>query len=194
MVMNESNPYEPPREELPPQHFGLSAARLAPEEVSVFVGRNARYYLKFWAGALQGFDSGEGFNWAAFFLSGLWLPYRKMYAIAAAFLGIILVESMLEEVVFVEVLGRPEPPAGLGQAVGLVASIVCGAWGNRWYLSHTRRAVAELRHQELPADAYLEALAKRGGTNIAASLGFFTLFIAAMYGLLFALEVLFGGT
>ena len=187
--MNETNPYEPPRDVVLPVSLDPATVAVTPEDVSVFVGRNAQYYLKRWAGALQGFDSGTGFNWAAFFLSGLWLPYRKMYGITAAFFGFIFFETILEEVVFVQALGRPEAPAALGRIVGLVASIVCGGWGNTWYLSRMSRVVAELRSQELPADAYSEALAKRGGTNIAASLGFFVLFIAAF----FAFELFFVG-
>jgi hypothetical protein len=193
MVMNEPNPYAPPNESPPSLGLDWSRADLTRQEVTAFVGRKAGYYLNRWAGALEGTGKSSGFKWAAFFFSGLWLPYRKMYAITAIFLGFILLESLLEEVVFVEVLGRPEPPAGLGQAVGLAASIICGRWGNQWYLSRTRRAVAELRSQELAEDVYLDALGRRGGTNIAASLGFFALFIVASYGFVFALELLFQG-
>ncbi len=191
MIPNEPNPYEPPHE--PPSPLSLDSAQfeLSEQEVTAFVGRKARYYLNRWSGALEGTGTSTGFNWAAFFLSGLWLPYRKMYGITAIFLGIILFESILEEFVFVGVLGRAEPPPGLGRVLGLVASIICGGWGNRWYLSHTRRAVADVRRQELPEDAYLDALARRGGTNISASLGFFALFMAAAYGSFVALELLF---
>ncbi len=193
MVTNEPNPYEPPREPASPSVRDSSRVGLTDQEVTVFVGRKAGYYLHRWAGALDGAPTSTGFNWAAFFLSGLWLPYRKMYLITAIFMGIILFESILEEVVFVGVLGRPEAPAGLGRTVGLAASIICGGWGNRWYLSHARRAAAELRSQELTEDAYLDALARRGGTNIAASLGFFALFIAAVFGSFLALGLLFEG-
>ncbi len=193
MVTSEPNPYEPPREPALPSRRDSSRVDLTDQEVTVFVGRKAGYYLHRWAGALDGTPTSTGFNWAAFLLSGLWLPYRKMYVITAIFMGIILFESILEEVVFVGVLARPEPPAGLGRILGLVASIICGGRGNRWYLSHARRAVAELRSQELPEDAYLDALARRGGTNIAASLGFFTLFMAAVFGSFLALGLLFEG-
>jgi hypothetical protein len=70
-----------------------------------------------------------------------------------------------------------EAPGYLGRFFGLVAGIVCGGFGNEWYLSHAQKVIAEMRSRGLAEDAYFEALAKRGGTNIAASLGFLLLFI-----------------
>jgi hypothetical protein len=165
---------------------------LAEQEVRAFVGSRADYYLKKWHAALEGVGTGKGFNWAAFFLSGLWLPYRKMYVPAIIFYGIILLESTLEEVVFVGVLGRPEAPAILGRVVGFVAAYVCGYYGNQWYLSHTRKAVAAVRSQRMTEDeeAYLKSLSEVGGTNIAASLGFLALFLIAFIFILFILELL----
>jgi hypothetical protein len=49
------------------------------EEIRAFVGPNSGYYLNAWQPALSDQGSVSGFNVAAFFLSGLWLGYRKMY-------------------------------------------------------------------------------------------------------------------
>jgi hypothetical protein len=109
------------------------------------------------------------------------------------FCGVILFESILEEIVFVGILGKPEPPMVLDRGVGLVASIICGAFGNRWYLSHARRAIAEVRSEGLPEDAYLQALARRGGTNLAASLGMFVAFVIGAFGAMLLVSSLFEG-
>src|SRR5262245_40673220 len=148
------------------------------QEVRAFVGRKADYYCRRWLPALAGQGVGQdqvavaglmlsqprtSFNWAAFLLSGLWLPYRKMYVPTFVFYGVILAESVLEEVLFVGALGMPEPPAALGHLVGLAAAIVCGSFGNRWYLSHARKVITEVRSQGRPEEEYLRVLSKRGG-------------------------------
>src|SRR5262249_1702527 len=156
-----------------------------------FVGSKAGYYLAKWRAALKGTGSVTAFNWAACLLSGVWLPYRKMYLLTVVFMGIILLESLLEEVVFVGIMRKPEAPAALGRLVGRVAAILCGAFGNRWYLSHTRKAITEVRLQGLPEDLHLQALAKRGGTNIVAALGFFVLFVAVAVTMEVLLDALF---
>ena len=176
------------------------------EEVKAFVGRKADYYCRKWSLALKGQGVGHDqvavaglmlsqprtdFNWAAFLLSGLWLPYRKMYVLTLVFFGVILAESVLEEVFFVGALGMPEPPAAVGRLVGLAAAIVCGCFGNRWYLSHARKVITEVRSQGLPEEEYLRILSKRGGTSLSAALGFFVLFIGAVFTVLFVLQLVF---
>ncbi|MEA2561693.1 MAG: hypothetical protein QOH06_3197 [Acidobacteriota bacterium] len=161
-------------------------SNLTDQEVGAFVGRNVDYYLKKWRSVLEGpgnagnAGNATGFNWAALLLSGLWLPYRKMYRTAAIFYGVVLLETLLEEIVYVGFLGKPEAPGSLGRFFGLIAGMVCGGFANGWYLSHTQEAITELRSQGLPEEAYLQALAKRGGTSTAASLGFIIIFLFAM--------------
>ena len=166
---------------------------LAEKEFSAFVGPKADYYLERWRSAVDGPEISTGFNWAAFFLSGLWLPYRKMYRIAGIFFGVILLETVLEEVVWVGILGKPEAPAAFGRLVGFVASIVCGWLANEWYLSHARKAISEVRSLGLSEEAHLEALAKRGGTSLAASLGFLVIFLFATFAALILLELFLKG-
>jgi hypothetical protein len=160
------------------------------QEIRSFVGSRGDYYLGRWSDALNDKSSNCGFNVAAFFLSGFWLPYRKMYVITVVFYAIILVESMAEEVVFVDLLGHPEPPMALQRVVGLAAALACGLLGNRWYLAHVRAKVAELRYQELDEADHLKELARRGGTNLGASLGMFIGFLIIVFSAISALELL----
>jgi hypothetical protein len=158
-------------------------SNLNEQEIRAFVGRKAEFYLKKWQLALEGTGNAgnaTGFNWAASLLGGLWLPYRKMYRVAMIFYGIILLETVFEDIVYIGILGKPEAPGSIGRFVGTIVAIVCGGFANAWYLEHTQEAITELRSQGLPEYAYLQELAKRGGTNIAASLGFFIMFIVAM--------------
>jgi|CXWL01.1.fsa_nt_gi hypothetical protein len=149
------------------------------EEIRAFVGPRADYYLKNWRRAVDGPGKDTGFNWSALFFTVMWLPYRKMYRVAGIFLGVILLETILEEVIYVGILGRPEAPVGPGHVLGLVACIVCGGYANDWYLSHARKIIAEIRDQGLPEDAYFEALARRGRTSLLASSSFMVIFFLA---------------
>jgi Protein of unknown function (DUF2628) len=146
------------------------------QEIRAFVGPRADTYLAKWKPLLNGVGTGSSFNWAAFFLSGLWLSYRKMYLAATIFFGFLLLEIIAEHALFVWILGKPEPPKSLDRIVGIAIAITCGSLGNTWYLSHTRKAVTAVRSQGLSEEAHLQALAKRGGTNIAAAVGFGLLF------------------
>ena len=153
---------------------------LTEQEVRAFVGVKADYYLKKWWPALAGTESTgnvAGFNWAAFFLSGLWLPYRKMYRATAILFGVILLETLFEEVVYVGMLGKSEAPGSLGRFVGLIVALVCGGFGNAWYLSHAQKKINILRSKGLSEEAYSLALAKQGGASVAAALGSFLLLI-----------------
>lgn len=147
--------------------------------LAAFVGEKAEYYLGKWAQLLEnhtgggGFGAGfgAGFNWAAFFFTSGWLAYRKMYRLAIAVYAITLVELVLEDVVFVGVLGKSQPPSGVGTVANLLVAVICGAYGNRWYLSHALRAVAEHDCEGLPEDAWQAKLSAQGGTSLAAAIG-----------------------
>ena len=104
----------------------------------------AEYYLHKWAPLLQAGLARAGFNWAAFFLAGFWLGYRKMYKVALIFYAIITVESVFEKVVFVGVMGKPRPP-GLG--VGRQSCGVANLWSVRQSLVLISRARGSLRTQ-----------------------------------------------
>lgn len=147
-------------------------------ELITFVDSNANKYLKEWQSVLANNPAhrqfnlaGMGFNWAAFFLSGFWLPYRKMYVGSVIFFSIIFVESVLEELFFVGILGQQNPPAILSHLIFLPISLIFGLFGNSWYLSHTLKAVSSIKSKKLPEDKHLMALKKNGGTNLLAAFG-----------------------
>ena len=118
--------------------------------LAAFVDENVQYYLNKWAPLLQSRTGSAGFNWAAFFLTGFWLPYRRMYKAALILYAAVIVEAALEEVVFVGVMNKTETPQALGTVVTLAVSLICGAYGNRWYLAHARAAVSKNSREGLP--------------------------------------------
>jgi hypothetical protein len=64
------------------------------EELTAFVGTKADYYLPRWRASQQRLG---GFNFAAFFVSGFWLPYRKMYRTTLLFYGLVLAVCIVED-------------------------------------------------------------------------------------------------
>jgi hypothetical protein len=163
------------------------------QELRAFVGSNANYYLKAWRLALAGEGGASGFNVAAFFLSGLWLGYRKMYGVVLILFGIILAETVLELAFFEGVLKIQGSPPGLTALVGLIVAIVVGVCGNGWYLSRARRIIGEVRAQGLSEEGHLRALAARGGSSLGAALGLFFLIMLVVFAIDMVLAVLLGG-
>lgn len=151
------------------------------EDLRTFIGpRKTDYYLTAWAPELEGRGDKLPFNWAAFFFSGLWIAYRKMYKIAFILAGVLVVESALEEWVFVYML-RDDAPPGLDKFISFAVALLCGVMGNRWYLSHARRHILAARSEGLRGEALSRTLAARGGVSTGAALLFLVLFIAASF-------------
>jgi hypothetical protein len=157
-------------------------------ELRAFVGPRADYYIAAWSG-----KSGKRkYNWAAFFMSGLWLPYRRMYRPAMLFLGVVLAVTIILDVVFIGLLAYPEVPAAVNGPLNFVPGIVCAMLGNEWYRAHVYRMVARTRALSLPDDAHLLQLEQRGQTRVWHSLGFFGVFAVAIAAVVVLEEILPG--
>jgi hypothetical protein len=174
------NPYASPS---PPSAFVADRSE-EPQVAALraFVGPNADYYLAKWSSALQGTSGSIGMNWAAFFLSGFWFPYRKMYRLTFILYAFVIVETIGEDVVFLSLAGQETVPDWFNRVTTLVFAAVCGKYGNRWYLSHATRQVNELRGEGLENEALWHALSRRGGTSLAAAFAMF-LVLLLMLGL-----------
>jgi hypothetical protein len=166
---------------------------ISEDEMRAFVGRRADYYLTQWSSQTM------RANWGAFFFSGVWLLYRKMYLLSAVLFGFVLVESVIEDIIFIGILHHKEPPAILEPAVGLAVGIVCSSYGSLWYWKHTISKIRKLRSRGLSDQAYFDALARRGGTSVAGAISAFVVIVAlvwiadaAMQSALDALNVLPG--
>ena len=141
----ERDPYEAPVSELELEAEEVSKT----DELKAFVGKNTDYYLNQWS------DRSYNFNWAAFFLSGFWLAYRKMYWQVLVLLGATVVLSLVLQAL------------GITQAwiPSLVIGLVCGTYGDRWYHNHALRVVRKFRLKEPRTDERIMLLAKRGGVS-----------------------------
>ncbi|MEZ6120129.1 MAG: DUF2628 domain-containing protein [Pirellulaceae bacterium] len=102
----------------------------------------------------------------------MWLAYRKMYKAAFIFFGVILVVSILVDVVCIGILGQKETPGEVSVVVGFIFALICADSGNRWYLTHAQKTIAEVRAQQLEGETHLQTLADRGGTHLIFTFGF----------------------
>ena len=100
-------------------------------------------------------------------------------------------ESIAEDLVFVDLLGNAETPPLFASLTGIVAAAICGAFGNRWYLSHARKVISSVRAQGLDEPATLAALSHRGGTSLVSVLLFAVLFFAGSIVAILLLDLLF---
>jgi hypothetical protein len=94
-----------------------------------------------------------------------------MFRVAFIFFGALFLVSILEEVVFVGVIGSPITPPAISLITKLVVAIICGVYGNHWYFSQANRAISEARAQGFEDQNLLHVLSKRGGTSLLAAIG-----------------------
>ena len=159
------------------------------EEFRAFVGPNwAEFYQGAWTRILTGKGRGASFNWVAFGLPIFWLPYRKMYLNTVILYGILVLEAIFEDVYFIGIRGAAEHPRLVSFGVTLLVAAICGAYGNRWYLSHAKKVIAVLREQGLQRDVFLETLSNRGGRSLVSAIGVPILCIIIMAIVLLVLE------
>ncbi|MFC4622822.1 DUF2628 domain-containing protein [Comamonas nitrativorans] len=161
-------------------HSTLPAAADQPpradDAIRQFVGKKADYYLGKWV------DGGNSFNVAGFFLGPAWLLYRKMYRPAGLILAALLIETMLEIILFPDM--SESTSTALSRAIGLGVAGLIGTFGNGWYKTHVEKAVSDLQAIHAPAESYV----RQGGTSwavaILGSLGFLLLLFLVIAALL----------
>ena len=186
----DENPYASPMLESEVVESGISDDSKK-EQWRAFIGSKSDYYLNQWSKLLKFSQYGRdpGFNWAAFLLSGFWLPHRKMYLITFIFYGLIVLISIFEEILFVAILREMEVPTVVDRFTSFVPSIICGLFANRWYYRHAKNKISKVKETCFQSDDLLPQLEKNGGTNLLASVGFFLLFIAMMFITFIVLEI-----
>jgi hypothetical protein len=161
-------------------------------EIRAFVGKNSDYYLSRWSALLTGEENKNRFNVAAFWLTALWLPYRKMYKMTISIYVFIVAEAILEYILFNGILKYEEPPKILDSIVGITIAFVSGICGNRWYYSYTCKNISEVRRLNTSEESRTQALITRGGTSWSAAIGFFLMFIIVAILAIDTVAILFG--
>lgn len=122
----------------------------------------ASYYISKWIDIEEG--QHFSFNIAPFFLGIFWMLYRKMYRMHFIFIGIIILEGLLEValIAFLEWYQYENLISNIGN---LTFSIVLGFIGNWLYYRHTSRKISELKRSHHNEAELYAALEKTGGTS-----------------------------
>ncbi len=145
-------------------------------ELRAFVGAKADHFLRKWLPRLEDPQQGDvRFSWIAFFFPVLWLGFRKMYLLALIVGVVPAVLSIAQQLLFVNALGLQSAPLGANVILNLLACVVCGLYGNAWYLNHAEAAIAQAHKEGFVGEHLLLTLAHRGGTSVVGLIGMWVL-------------------
>lgn len=117
--------------------------------------KNTHYYLtKFEQFDRQGPGFKASWNWPAFFFTGFWALYRKMYGWFFAFLGLLTASNLFEK-------------AGVADAwvVVLAAQVAFGIYANSIYHGYIRKKIAVSHRLFLEESEQFPHLHSKGGVN-----------------------------
>jgi hypothetical protein len=158
-------------------------------EYRAAIGLNADYYLRCWGLLGDGQPARVIFNFGAL-LSGLWLPFRKMYRATLIFYALIGSWVFFELFVIVRTWNM-ELPDWLFSLTRMIPPAICGLFGNRWYYHHIQRLVATARaEQPHDREARLALLQQRGGASVQSACSMVLLFSIMVIIALMVIELL----
>jgi len=104
----------------------------------IIVSRNSKYYLNAFKKLEEGCDS---WNWAAFFLQGMWMFYRKMYLYG-------LFSLALDFAIFFVIMSSTSIRIsfGLSFVCNIAYKCLYGYFGNRIYYSVVKERISDGYH------------------------------------------------
>lgn len=118
--------------------------------------QNRIYYLmKFELFDRQNSGLQASWNWAAFFLGGIWALYRKMYGWFFAMTGLSILSSIMEDA----------GAAGLSAIILLVSWITFTIYADSLYHSHIKNKIMAAQLTISDESRLLEYLRYKGGIN-----------------------------
>lgn len=159
------------------QDRSISSTGLSRQEaIEIFVGKNHSYFTQQWESASKKKNQ-LSWNWAAFLVGFGWMAYRKMYRYSWIFIGVVVAELIAELVIGV--------PSSITSSINLGIAIGFGLKGNVWYQQHVNARIDQILATHTAGEARTE-LARAGGTNIGAAIGF----VVALFVLLAMIGVI----
>lgn len=159
----QQNTYTPQQQYTPPQQQYASPYNSTYNQFSggqpqtdqdlyTFIQTNQSVYISKFQ-KIQITNTKTSWNWCSFIFGGCWYAYRKMYGIAAAFIGISFVSGLIP---------------GLGAILQLALWICSGIFGNHFYKQYVDGELQTAKSMDdFNKSAYI---AKKGGTSVGAVL------------------------
>lgn len=143
-----------------------NAGNVTKEELRAFVGRNVDYYFEKWRSIGFGETGKAALNVVAALFSPLWMLYRKFYVLLIAFLMFVLAEGLLEELIFIVWLGKPDLVRALDVILMFVYAIIIGSYANYWYYRYACWRIRNLKAIETDPQKQMQLIARKGGTSL----------------------------
>ena len=131
------------------------------EDLRLYVGQNAPYYVYQWRQIRTG--QMGAFHFPAFVFGFLWMLYRQMYQPAILYLSFYFAEGFLEKWAF-QYFQPPISPINWFLIRNLIFSIILGRFANWIYLQHSEQQINHLK-KRFGSPLYKQKLAGRGGTS-----------------------------
>ncbi|MBO5475928.1 MAG: DUF2628 domain-containing protein [Bacilli bacterium] len=116
-------------------------------------------YFRLFIGSNYELITQKRFNYAAFFLCGIYLLYRKCYVLGAAWTVINLIFLILLPLLNVHIF--------ITLAVILISHIICGFVANQSYVNYVGAKIVEYRSKD--KNNLKDILIRKGGTDILVS-------------------------
>jgi len=154
--------------------------------LETFIGEDRIYYLERFR-RFQNNGAYVSWNWPAFLVTTYWLLYRKMWALAIAYLlGFTVLSSFIEYVV-AQTISEDAGTLVYFVLTIAVSFVLVPMFANRLYYDHATRKVAAIEALGLSEEQTVELVSKKGGTSWLAVI--VTVLLALGLGVLFAMTV-----
>lgn len=204
---SEPNLYKNPNNDFPNNSMPLNPfispfAGVSPEEeidgvkakeLAIFVGNNSHYFLPKFKLLSQTKNKVKTINWGAFFFTGGYFLYRKMYALgiitilfemllqipnAIIAINAILTASALDTPVFN--MSKIEAVAKVTQFLIWVIRFLCGFFANSLYKKSVFKKIAVIKEKNMQSgeESYLSELRKKGSVAIKLVTGLVIIYFA----------------
>lgn len=203
------NTSEHPQNPIPLNHIVNPLGGLAPtetidgisaKELAVFVGRGSHYYLPKFKEMSQ--NRGAIINFAAFFFTGGFFLYRKMFAIGLIFCffdvlfsipsSILLYQDMTTQMISgTKLVHGNEMLYNLNSVCSflvLTLRFICGYFANNLYKEFVFKKIKDIKALNLPESEYYKTLSKSG--SVAIGLIRFVLCFYLLFNFIFILFLL----
>lgn len=147
------------------------------KDIAMFVGKNSHYFLPHFKQLSVSKGKAVSINWAAFFFSGGYFLYRKMYGIGVLVLLVNIMCSVPDFLATISMINATGPfntgfiNTDSLSTVSLVASLLnmalrlfCFFMANRLYKKHTYKKIAKIKEQTSGQgeEVYARTLAQKG--------------------------------
>ena len=147
--------------------YGFFGQQQADRDLLMFLRANQQTYISKFQ-KLKTANSKVSWNWCSFLFGGFWFAYRKMYGIAAMYLGIGLFTGMIPE---------------LGGILQLALWVCGGLFGNYFYMQYVDKELPIAKNMdEMSKNMYIT---KKGGTSVGA--------VFAVIGIAFGIGLIISG-